>query len=100
MKVFSFYVYILSNHKFSVFYTGLTNNLVRRCMEHKQKNTKGFTQKYNVDELMYFELFDRVEDAIYREKQIKSYSRAKKTSLIDRLNPDHHNLFEDGKIKI
>ncbi len=100
MKVYSFYVYILSNQKFSVFYTGLINDLARRCLEHKHKTIKGFTEKYNVDQLMYFEVIDRAEDAIKREKQIKSYSRSKKINLIDQLNPCHSNLFRDGKIEL
>jgi putative endonuclease len=64
----------------------VTNDLKRRCYEHKQKLIKGFTQKYNVDKLIYFEVFDSIELAIYREKQIKGYSRSKKDALIKEFN--------------
>ena len=76
MKIHLYYVYILSNAHNTVLYTGVTNDLQRRCLEHKQKIIKGFTQKYNVDKLVYFEQFDFAESAIEREKQIKGYSRA------------------------
>ena len=74
MKLNLYYVYILTNTYNKVLYTGVTNDLVRRCYEHKSKIVKGFTQKYNVDKLVYFEIFDSIELAIKREKQIKGYS--------------------------
>jgi putative endonuclease len=73
---------------------------VRRCLEHKQKTLNGFTQKYNVDKLIYFEEFDFVDSAIAREKQIKGYSRAKKLALINKFNNNWEELFCDGEIKI
>jgi putative endonuclease len=76
-----YYVYILTNAYNKVLYTGVTNDLERRCYEHKQKIVKGFTQKYNVNKLVYFEKFDFIDLAISREKQIKGYSRAKKLHL-------------------
>ena len=69
-----------------VLYTGVTNDLERRCYEHKHKIVKGFTQKYNADKLVYFEKFDFIDLAISREKQIKGYSQAKKIALINILN--------------
>ena len=83
MKIHSYYVYILSNTHNTVLYIGITNDLIRRCFEHKQKRIKGFTQKYNVDKLVFFESFDYVDLAIAREKQLKGYSRAKKDALIN-----------------
>jgi putative endonuclease len=99
MKIHLYYIYILTNVNQNVLYTGITNDLVRRCFEHKQKKIKGFTQKYNVDHLIYFEQFDSVDLAIAREKQIKGYSRAKKNALIDSFNPKWDDLFNDGKIQ-
>ena len=78
MRIHLYYIYILTNTSQKVLYTGLTNDLERRCYEHKQKIIKGFTQKYNVDKLVYFEKYDLVDLGISREKQIKGYSRAKK----------------------
>ena len=74
--------------------------LRRRCYEHRKKMTRGFTQKYNVDKLIYFEKFDFVDLAISREKQIKGYSRAKKISLIDQFNKEWEGLYCDGRIKM
>ena len=70
----------------------MTNNLERRCYEHKQKLIKGFTQRYNVDKLVYFEEFDSIELAIFREKQIKGYSRSKKDALINKFNLEWKEL--------
>jgi putative endonuclease len=98
MKIHCYYIYILTNKNNSVLYTGVTNDLVRRCYEHKSKLIKGFTEKYNVHKLIYYELFDDINFAIKREKQIKGYSRAKKEMLIERLNPNRYELFNNGKI--
>jgi putative endonuclease len=78
----------------------VTNDLKRRCYEHKQKKIKGFTQKYNVDKLIYFEKFDFIEIAIAREKQIKGYSRIKKNALIDKFNEGWIELYKNGKIEV
>ena len=99
MKIQLYYVYILSNAHNTVLYTGVTNDLQRRCFEHKQKIIKGFTQKYNVDKLVYFEPFDFVEFAIAREKQIKGYSRAKKNAPINSFNKEWVELYSNGKIQ-
>ncbi len=81
-------------------YTGVTNNLVRRVIEHKTELNDGFTKKYNVKKLVYFELFEDINQAIAREKQIKGYSREKKNILINNLNPEWIELFENNEIKI
>jgi putative endonuclease len=100
MKIHLYYVYILTNVNNNVLYTGITNDLIRRCFEHKQKKIKGFTQKYNVNKLVYYEKFDFVELAISREKQIKGYSRAKKLALINSFNELWIDLYNDGRILI
>ena len=99
MKLYFYYVYILTNANHTVLYTGVTNDLIRRCYEHKHKKVKGFTQKYNVDKLIYFEIFDHIDLAITREKQIKGYSRKKKSGLINEFNTEWKELYHEGKIK-
>ncbi|MBO1223687.1 MAG: GIY-YIG nuclease family protein [Candidatus Scalindua sediminis] len=89
-----YYVYIMTNKKNTVLYTGVTNNLRRRVYEHKEKLIKGFTKKYNITKLVYCEVFDRIGDAITREKQIKGGSRQKKIDLINSINKDWQNLYE------
>jgi putative endonuclease len=74
--------------------------LERRCYEHKQKIVKGFTQKYNVDKLVYYEQFDLIELAIYRETQIKGYSRAKKNALINLFNMEWKELYRNKSVNI
>ena len=93
-------MYILANANNTVQYTGVTNDLARRCFEHKQKKIKGFSQKYNVDKLIYFEKFDFIDTAIAREKQIKGYSRTKKNGLLNRFNPGLRELYVNGKIEV
>jgi putative endonuclease len=88
----------MTNTYHNVLYTGVTNNLKRRCYEHKQKKAKGFTQKYNIDKLVYFEKFDIIELAIAREKQIKGYSRAKKIKIIDLFNSEWKDLYTICKV--
>ena len=100
MRIHIYYVYILTNTHHTVLYTGVTNDLERRCFEHKQKKIKGFTQKYNVDKLIYFERFDFIDLAIAREKQIKGYSRMKKVALIDKFNKEWKELCHDGNVEI
>jgi len=100
MKIHLYYVYILTNANHNVLYTGITNDIIRRCHEHKQKTIKGFTQKYNVAKLIYFETFDFVDLAIAREKQIKGYSRIKKITLINSLNIEWKDLYNNGRIEI
>jgi len=87
------YIYILSNHSNTVLYVGVTSDIVKRVYEHKQKLVKGFTSKYNISKLVYYECFDDVENAIAREKQIKGGSRKKKEELIESLNPGWEDLY-------
>ena len=97
-KIFQFFVYILTNAHNNVLYTGVTSDLGRRCFEHKKKLMKGFTQKYNVDKLVYFESYSEIEEAIKREKQIKGYSKKKKIALIDGFNKGWSELFDGVKV--
>ncbi len=87
-----YYVYITTNKTHTVLYTGVTNDLRRRVWEHKQKLVGGFTKKYNVDKLVYYESFERVEDAIAAEKRIKGWVRSKKVNLIKKENPSFEEL--------
>jgi len=88
-------VYIMTNRYNSVLYTGVTNDLYRRVYEHKQHQVEGFTSKYRVEKLVYFEVTCNVNAAIEREKQIKGGSRRKKIDLIDSINPEWRDLTED-----
>jgi putative endonuclease len=81
-----YYVYIMTNQTDRVLYTGVTYNLKKRMYEHKSKLIEGFTKKYNVDKLVYYEVYDDINDAIEREKQIKKGSRQKKIDLISKMN--------------
>ncbi|MEN6571360.1 MAG: GIY-YIG nuclease family protein [Anaerolineaceae bacterium] len=83
-----YFVYILTNWNNRVMYIGMTNDLERRLSEHKNHLIPGFTQKYNVTKLVYYEITDDVNDAIAREKQIKGWSRAKKNALVVSVNQD------------
>ena len=90
----NYYVYILTNKYGTVLYTGVTRNLVKRVYEHKNHIDKNsFTAKYNVTKLVYFEQTNDVKAAIEREKQIKSWSRDRKTSLIFEMNPNWVDLY-------
>ena len=90
----SYYVYILTNKNQTVLYTGVTKNLIRRVYEHKNHLDKeSFTAKYKVDRLVYFEETSDVRAAIEREKQIKSWSRDRKTDLIFKMNPHWVDLY-------
>lgn len=86
-----YFVYILRNHSGN-FYVGLTSNLIKRIWEHKNKLVKGFTQKYNIDKLIYFEEYDDPITAIAREKQLKNWNRKKKINLITKVNPKFAEL--------
>lgn len=88
------FVYILTNKYNTVLYTGITNNLIRRVYEHRGKLIKGFTKLYNVNKLVYYEVFEDITEAISREKQIKGGSREKKIELIDGLNEEWKDLYE------
>ncbi|MBO5385202.1 GIY-YIG nuclease family protein [bacterium] len=89
-----YYVYIITNKYNTTIYVGVTNNLARRIYEHKNKLVEGFSSKYNLNKLIYFECTENVESAIIREKQIKNYSRAKKELLIEKMNPNREDLYE------
>ena len=89
-----FYVYILANKRNGTLYVGITNNLIRRISEHKSKLIKGFTSKYNVDKLVYYEVYDDSYNAINREKQIKGGSRNKKIELIEKDNKNWDDLYD------
>jgi len=88
----NFYVYILSNKLKGVLYIGLTNELERRLEEHKGKILKGFTQKYNIDKLVYFEEFDTYDEAFIRERRLKKWNRSWKIDLIGKENPGWNDL--------
>ena len=90
-----YYVYILTNFSKTVLYTGVTNNLKRRVWEHRQDLLKGFTQKYQVHSLVYYEVASDPESAILREKQIKNYSRKRKEEIILKFNPKVEDLYRD-----
>lgn len=83
----------MTNKNNTVIYTGVTNNLRRRVFEHKEKLTSGFTKKYNINKLIYYEIFDNVNNSITREKQIKGGSRQKKIDLITDMNPEWKDLY-------
>jgi putative endonuclease len=89
-----YYVYILSNWNNKVIYIGMTNNLERRVFEHRNKLLPGFTNKYNVHKLVYFESTNDVNAAIAREKEIKKWRREKKNTLIETVNPNWGELYE------
>ena len=86
------YVYILTNPRKTVLYTGVTSNLGKRVYEHKNKIAEGFTRRYNCNELVYYEISEDIESAIAREKQIKSGCRLKKEELINKFNPEWEDL--------
>ncbi|WP_179007917.1 GIY-YIG nuclease family protein [Winogradskyella forsetii] len=90
-----YYVYILSNKKNGTLYIGVTNDLERRMIEHKNKLVEGFTSKYNLNKLMYFESFQYVNDAIKREKQLKNWNRQWKIDLIEEANINWIDLSKD-----
>lgn len=90
-----YYVYILANRKSGTLYVGVTNNLARRLYEHANGLTKGFTKKYSVHRLVYFELTSDVTSAIAREKQLKNWKRDWKIALIEKENPDWNDLSKD-----
>ncbi len=90
-----FYFYIMSNKNNTVLYTGVTNDLRRRVYEHKEKMIEGFTKKYHFTKLVYYEILMDAESAIVRAKQIKGGSRRKKEGLIEGMNPQWKDLYEE-----
>ena len=87
-RSFTYYVYILTNKTDTVIYIGVTNDLRRRLYEHKNEQIEGFTKKYHVHKLVYFEEYSEVNDAIAREKQLKRWARSKKNWLVETKNPN------------
>jgi len=90
-----YYVYIMTNKRNNVLYTGITSDLKKRIWEHKEKIAKGFTEKYNINKLVYFEIYNDPENAIVREKQIKAGSRDRKIELIRKINPEWKDLYSE-----
>ena len=88
-------VYILTNQRKTVLYTGVTHSLTKRISQHKKKLIPGFTKRFNVDKLVYYEFHNDIRDAIAREKQLKAGSRKKKVELIESINPEWKDLYED-----
>lgn len=91
----NYYVYIITNFTNSTLYIGVTNNLERRLYEHKNKLVDGFSKRYNFNKLVYFEETTSIETAIEREKQLKSWKRDKKETLIKNINPTWKDLSEE-----
>ena len=89
-----YYVYFLTSWNNKVLYVGVTNDLKRRVYEHKHGLTEGFTRKYNVHKLVYYEISEEIESAILREKQIKGGSRQKKNELVEQFNPKWEDLWD------
>jgi putative endonuclease len=90
-----YFVYILTSKRNGTLYTGVTNNLLKRVDEHKNNLIPGFTSKYGVNHLVYFERYSDVYDAITREKRIKKWKRDWKIELIERSNPEWRDLYND-----
>ena len=86
------YIYMLTDENNGVLYTGVTNNLERRMYEHRSGEWDGYTKRYGLHKLVYCEQWNRIEDAIHREKQLKGWTRAKKNALIATLNPNWEEL--------
>ena len=93
-----YYVYILANWNNKVIYTRVTNNLERRIYEHRNKLADGFTKKYNVSKLVYFDCTTDVKSAIAREKQIKGWTRQKKDDLVKEANPEWEDLSQSWSV--
>lgn len=89
-----FYVYIITNIAYGVFYVGVTSDLSRRIVEHKEGTFDGFSKKYNLKMLVYYEVFDDAESAFRREKRLKRWSREWKIEAINQFNPDWRDLYE------
>ena len=90
-----YYVYIMTNKSNTVLYTGVTSNIERRCYEHREKLIEGFSKRYNIVKLVYYETTNDIEGALNREKEIKAGSRAKKIQLINGMNPSWIDLSKD-----
>jgi putative endonuclease len=91
----SYYVYILTNATNSVLYTGITGSLEHRVAQHKAREVEGFTRRYHVDRLVYYEAYESAFEAISREKQLKAGPRRKKMQLVDKFNPHWRDLYHE-----
>jgi putative endonuclease len=87
------YVYIITNKKEGTLYIGVTSNLPKRIYEHKQKFVDGFSKKYNLDKLVYYEILNNIQEAIKREKQLKNWKREWKLNIINKFNPNWEDLY-------
>ena len=94
----NYWVYIICSQRNGTLYIGITNNLSRRIYEHREKMVPGFTAKYTIDQLVYFEQFENVADALRREKTLKKWSRNSKINLIESHNPEWKDLYENEQI--
>ena len=92
-----YYVYFTTNKNNNVIYVGVTGNLLQRIYQNKNKIFAGFTKKYNVDKLVYYEIYNNIEDAIRREKQLKNWHREWKMRLIEEHNPEFNDLYDNIK---
>jgi putative endonuclease len=90
-----YFIYIMANSTNTVTYTGVTNDLKRRVYEHKAKLVNGFTKKYNIAKLVYYEMCDDIASAILREKQIKGFRRSKKVELVSAMNSNWRDLYDE-----
>ena len=90
-----YYVYILANKTNVSIYVGVTNDLIKRVYQHKQKLVMGFAEKYGIDKLVYYEVYSDPENAILREKRLKGSSRARKNRLVESLNPEWRELYDE-----
>jgi putative endonuclease len=91
----NYYVYILASRRNGTLYVGVTSDLLKRIWEHKEKLADGFSAEYGVDKLVYYERFEDIEYAIKKEKRLKKYNRKWKLDLIEKLNPECKDLYED-----
>ena len=96
-----YYVYIMASRSLNL-YTGVTNSIYQRALQHKSGEIEGFTKKYNINRLVYYEMFEHIGSAIAREKQVKAWTRAKRLALIKSMNPTWQDLAEDwgGKAEL
>ena len=95
MRDYKYYIYILASQRNGTLYIGVTNGLLRRVAEHKGKQIEGFTKEYNVDKLVYYEIYSDVHSAIAREKNLKAWKRSWKIKLIEKDNPQWKDLYCD-----
>ncbi len=89
------YIYIMTNKSKGTLYIGVTSNIIKRIYEHKNKLTDGFTKKYNLKKLVYYEIYDDIDEAIKREKQLKSWKREWKIELIEKINDNWNDLYDE-----